>query len=229
MLRSSIFGLACLVSATAVQAQEAKDARLKVGVTAGSLGVGPELSYRLSERIGVRGNVTFLSISRNLDAEDLTFDASLKLASGGAMIDVYPFGGGFRVSGGLRVNGNKVRGIAQPDAGATYEIDGTTYTAAQIGTLTAESEIAKVAPALTIGYGGGRSKGFVFGIEAGALFQGSVRIRPLTITGTCAGASPPAACASLAADLEAERQSVNDDISGYKVYPILQLSVGYRF
>jgi hypothetical protein len=33
----------------------------------------------------------------------------------------------------------------------------------------------------------------------------------------------------LAGDLDAERQSVNEDIDGYKLYPILQLSVGYRF
>ena len=229
MLRIFILASACLAGATIAQAQESDNARFKVGVTAGSLGVGPEVSYRFSENVGVRGNLTFLSISRDIESDDINFDASLKLASGGAMIDVYPFGGGFRVSGGLRVNGNRVRGIAKPNAGASYDIDGTTYTAAEIGTLTAETDISNVAPSLTIGYGGGLSKGLVFGIEAGALFQGSVRIKPLTITGTCAGASAPPSCASIAADLDAERLSVNQDIDNYKVYPILQLSIGYRF
>lgn len=32
-----------------------------------------------------------------------------------------------------------------------------------------------------------------------------------------------------AADLEAERLSLQKDVDGYKVYPILQLTLGYRF
>ena len=85
------------------------------------------------------------------------------------------------------------------------------------------------APALTLGYGGGMTRGLTFGVEAGVLFQGSVKVKPLTITGSCANSAPPAGCATLAADLETERLSVNDDIDGYKLYPILQVSVGYRF
>lgn len=217
------------VSTAVAQAQEGDDARLKAGITAGTLGIGPEISYRFSERLGIRGNVTFLSIGHDIDSDDITYDGKVKLQSGGVMLDAYPFGGGFRVSGGLRINGNKARGIASPNSGTSYTINGTTYSAADIGTLRADTDIKNVAPALTLGYGGGLSSGLVFGIEAGALFQGSAKIKPLTFTGVCAGASPPPTCATLSADLDAERRSVNDDIDGYKVYPILQLSVGYRF
>jgi hypothetical protein len=65
-------------------------------------------------------------------------------------------------------------------------------------------------------------RGFAFGIDAGVMFQGKVRVNPLTYTG-------PLQSAALTANLEAERQSLQDDIDGYKVYPILQLSLGYRF
>jgi hypothetical protein len=219
--------LMCPVSAFAQDKDD--DARFKVVVTAGTLGVGPEVSYRVSETIGVRANATFLSIGQDIDSDDITYDANLDLQSGGVMLDVYPFGGGFRISGGARINGNKASGVGAPNAGADFEIDGTTYTAAEIGTLRATTDIKNFAPALTIGYGGGLSRGLVFGVEAGVLFQGSVEIAPLTVTGLCAQPSAPARCASLAADLEAERQSVNDDIDNYKLYPILQLSIGYRF
>lgn len=225
----AMVALACALTAGTAQAQHDDNARLKLGITAGTLGVGPEASYRVSETIGVRGNLTFLSISADIDSDDLVYDANLKLQSGGVMLDVHPFGGGFRISGGFRINGNRARGVASPNAGASYDLDGTTYSAEQIGTLTADTKIKKVAPAFTLGYGGGMSRGLVFGVEAGVLFQGSVRVNPLTLTGTCAGAAAPARCSTLAADLDAERQSVNDDIDGYKLYPILQLSVGYRF
>lgn len=210
-------------------AQVAEEARLKIGVTAGSLGVGPEASYRLAQNVGVRGNITFLSVNADINSDDLTYDTNLKLQSGGVMLDVYPLGGGFRISGGVRVNGNRARAVASPNSAASYEIDGTVYTSSEIGTLIAETEIKKLAPAVTLGYGGGLSKGLVFGVEAGVLFQGSVNVKPLTLTGLCAGATAPANCATLAGDLDAERQSVNEDIDGYKLYPILQVSVGYRF
>lgn len=226
--RFALFTLLIAASSTAVQAKE-DVARFKVGITAGTLGVGPEVSYRLSEHIGIRGNVTLLSVSGDINSDGITYESKIKLQSGGVMLDAYPLGGGFRVSGGLRVNGNKASGLASPNSDTSYTINGTTYSAADIGNLRAETDIKNLAPALTLGYGGGLSNGLVFGIEAGALFQGSVKIKPLTLTGACAGSSPPATCATVVADLDAERRSVNDDIDRYKVYPVLQLSVGYRF
>ncbi|BBD98598.1 hypothetical protein SAMIE_1020990 [Sphingobium amiense] len=211
---------AALLSAPAFAAQD-DDARLYAGITGGTLGIGPEVGYRLSKNIGIRANASFLSISHGFESDDIEYDGKVKLQSFGAMLDVYPFGGGFRLSGGFRINGNKARATAEP-SGGTYDINGTTYTAAEIGTLRANTDIKNFAPALTLGYGGGLSSGFVFGVEAGALFQGRVRIKPLTYTGTLDSAE-------LRADLEAERQSVQDDIDGYKVYPILQLTIGYRF
>ncbi len=220
---------AIMILAPATARAEPVDGRWKIAVTAGTLGIGPEIGYRISDTFGIRANATFFSISHDIESDDILYDANVKLRSGGAMLDLYPFGGSFRVSGGLRINGNKAHGLGQPNDGTSFSINGNTYTAAEIGTLRADTDINSVAPAVTLGWGGSSRSGFVFGIEAGALFQGSVKIKPLTITGICAGANAPADCATLKADLEAERLSVNDDIDGYKVYPILQLTLGYRF
>lgn len=219
--------LAATLAAVPALANEDDPSQFSVGVTAGSLGVGPELGYRLSDTFGVRGNATFLSINHGINSDGTDYDGNVKLKSAGAMLDVYPFGGGFRVSGGVRINGNKARATATPTEPVT--IGNTVYQPNDVGTLTATTRIKDVAPALTLGYGGGRSKGLVFGIEAGALFQGSVQINPLTVTGLCAGATAPAQCADFKADIEAERQSINNDIDGFKIYPILQLTLGYRF
>lgn len=216
----------CTVASPAL-ADDTDNARFRVGVTGGTLGVGPEVAYRLNDRLGIRANATFLSISRSFDSDDIGYDGKVKLGSAGAMLDVYPFKGGFRISGGVRINGNKARATAEPDGGS-YDINGTSYTTAEIGTLQAKTDIANVAPMLTIGYGGGTKSGFTFGIEAGALFQGAVRIKPLTYTGTLLNSNDPRAV-SLRSDIEAERASIQDDIDKYKVYPVLQLTIGYRF
>lgn len=225
--RTGAILLACC--GTAATAQEAEGSGFRIGVTGGTLGIGPEAGFRFSETLGVRTNATFLSINATADSDDLEFDGNLRLRSAGLMLDIHPFGGGFRISPGFRLNGNRARAVALPNAGQTYEIDGNVYTADEIGTLTAETDLKKVAPSLTLGYGGGVGRGVVLGIEAGALFQGAVGIKPLVVTGVCANPASSPDCATLAADLESERLSVEDDISSYKVYPILQLSLSYRF
>lgn len=196
----------------------AQDAgHVHVGVTGGTLGIGPEIGYRMNDHVGVRGNATFLGLSHDFDSNDLDYRGKARLKSGGLMLDVYPFGGGFRISGGARINGNDGRVRAVPSRSVT--VGNTTYTPAQIGTITGEAETKNFAPALTLGWAGRNAEGFVFGVEAGALFQGRVRIRNFrNSTGLIS-----------AADLEAERLDIQDDVDDYKVYPILQLTVGYRF
>jgi hypothetical protein len=55
------------------------------------------------------------------------------------------------------------------------------------------------------------------------MFQGSPEVTELQATGSLANN------AAFIAELERERQEVEDDISGFKVYPVLQLSLGYMF
>ena len=162
-----------------------------------------------------------LGISHGFDSDDVTYDGKVRLRSAGIQADIYPFGGGFRLSAGARFNGNRVRATARPTA-TSYTFNGVTYQASDIGTVHADTDVKNIVPTLTLGYGGGLGRGLAFGIDAGVMFQGKVRVNPLTYTG-------PLQSAALTANLEAERQSLQDDIDGYKIYPILQMSLGYRF
>lgn len=214
--------LTALAAAALSAPAAAQDAGgFKLGVTGGTLGIGPEASYRLSENLGLRANATFLGFSRDVGSSDVDYNGKLKLNSFGAMLDVHPFGGGFRVSGGARISNNKVRLSATPTA--SVEIGETTYTPAQIGTLSGNVRANDFAPTLTLGWAGGLSPGLSVGIEAGAMFQGSPEINSLRATGTLA------TNAAFQASLEAEEREIEDDIDNFKVYPVVQLSVGYRF
>jgi hypothetical protein len=194
---------------------------ITAAVTAGTLGIGPEVGVRFSDRLGVRGNATFLGFGADFDADGNAYRGDLKLKSFGAMVDVYPFGGGFRISGGARINRNRVSVKATP-SGFT-NIGDDSYSAAEVGILTGRADVKKFAPALTLGYGGSKRKGFMFGIETGILFQGEARLREFTATGT--RANDPVFRASL----ERERLSLQEDIDKVKVYPILQMMIGWRF
>ncbi len=218
-------GAALAMLAVPAAAQDAGNdpaSTVSVAVTAGTLGIGPEVGFRFADHIGIRGNATFLGVNADYDSDDITYDGKLKLKSFGAMVDVYPFGGSFRISGGARINKNYARLNATP-TGSSVEVGDDVYTQAQVGTLTGRAEVKKFAPALTLGWSGSNRRGFMFGIEAGALFQGSVKVRDFTSTGTLQNN------ATFRASLEDERRDLQDDIDDYKVYPILQASIGWRF
>lgn len=209
--------------ALAVPAHAQNSGGFGIGLTGGTLGLGPEASFRASESIGVRANATFFGFGRNVESDGIDYDGDLKLRSFGAMIDVHPFGGGFRLSAGARINRNRVTLKASPAASTSVQIGDTTYTGAQIGVLNGEVRAKKVAPTLTLGWGGGLTPGLKFGVEAGAMFQGSPRVRRLDATG------PLANDTAFKAAIAKERVEIENDIDNFKVYPVLQISIGYRF
>ncbi len=70
--------LAC--TATNAMAQSSEGSGFRVGVTGGTLGIGPEAGFRFSETIGVRANATFLSINASADSDELEFFDTLQMA-----------------------------------------------------------------------------------------------------------------------------------------------------
>tara|TARA_B000000460_G_C21481106_1_gene377055 strand:- start:341 stop:1042 length:702 start_codon:yes stop_codon:yes gene_type:complete len=227
------YGPALALIATPVAAQEAdpiadetreqEGGVVSAAIGGGTLGIGPEVGWRFSDHMGVRADASFLRVGADPSSDDLDYDARLKLQSYGAMVDVYPFGGAFRISAGARINRNRADLLAQlPGEGSVGLGDGT-YTAAQVGRISGEADVKGFAPAFTLGWGGSKRRGMFIAADAGVLLQGSVRVREFTATGTSSG-DP-----DFRADLEQERQAIQDDVDDYKVYPIVTLRIGYRF
>lgn len=217
-----VFGMTVLAAAAvATPAAAQDDGQIAVGITGGTLGIGPEVSYRPSESFGVRASATFFNLNREVESDGIVYDGSLDLQSFGAMVDFYPFGGGFRLSGGARISQNEVGLLATP--AGTIEVGDEEFTAAEVGTLSGRIEPKSFAPTLTLGWAGGRSKGIKFGVDAGVMFQGAPKVTELSATGTLAND------ADFRDALADERAEIEADIDSFKLYPILQFSIGYRF
>lgn len=219
-LTLGILGSAALLAATPALAQDDR-AGFSIGVTGGSLGVGPEVGFRPSSMFGIRANASFLDISHDFDLDDINYNGKVKLESYGAMVDLYPFKGGLRVSGGFRINKNRVNVTATPTTSVT--VGDTIFTPTQIGTLSGYVDADEFAPVLTVGYAGGLTKGLKFGIDAGVMFQGNPEVQNLRATGSLA------TDATFQSELEKERVKFNQDIEDYKLYPVVQLSIFYAF
>lgn len=213
--------LAAAFIATPAVAQDKAAGSFGVGVTAGTLGIGPEVNFR-GDNFGVRASATFFNMSRDVESDGIEYEGDLKLRSFGGSVDFYPGVGGFRISPGLRISNNRVELKATPAATTTVQVGDVTYTGAEIGTLTGEIKPNKLAPTLTVGYGGGKGAGVYFGIDAGVMFQGSPEVKNLR-------RSSAIPVPGIDAEIAREAAEIEDDINNFKIYPILQLGLGFRF
>lgn len=122
--------------------------------------------------------------------------------------DWYPGDGGFRLSGGVVFNNNKIT------------ISGTGNVNNKPATVNGEIKMSDgVAPYLGIGYSTRpkAAKGFGFNYDLGVMFQNPKS----TLTATGAGVTQ--------GDIDTQNAKVQDAINKLKVMPVLALGVSYSF
>lgn len=198
-------------------------AQADVGVNfkAGTLGAGVELTKSFSDKLSLGLGFNAYDIKTTDSASDIDYDFNFDLQSAALLAHYHPFSGVFRLTGGVLYNKNEMKLTGKPVAGSTYTINGVPYTAAQVGTLTGTLVFDKTAPYLGLGWGNRPDSRLGVSFDIGALYQGSPRLS-LSATGAL---SDPA----LAADLEQERRSAEDDLSDFKWYPVIALGAYFRF
>jgi len=202
--------------------QAATPAGVTVGVTGGSLGAGPELSYALNRRFAVRASAAFIGVSGHGNVSDFRYDGNLHFSNFGGTVDWHPFAGDFRLSAGARVTSeDRVRIHGTPTGPQTY--GGITFSPAEAGTLSGEIRTASVSPVATLGYAHTTRSGFMFGLDGGVMFHSHPRVENIETTGQLA--TNPAA----RDELDRQVRRLEDKVRDFPYYPVLQLSLGYRF
>jgi hypothetical protein len=197
--------------------------RLDVGLNVGSLGVGGQVSWLLvPNKLSLRVGAHRYNYNHDTSADGIDYGGQLKLKSEMLTLDWHPFEGRFHLSAGMVANGNQFDLSAKPGAGGTYTINGKTYTAAQVGTLSAKVNFPSTAPYLGIGWGDSMpTAGLHFIGDIGVVSQGTPRAK---ITATGAAADP-----SLAADIQQAETELRNKLNDFKLYPLVQLGIAYRF
>jgi len=187
-----------------------------------TLGIGPELDARLDALpFGLRIGGNFFSLTRNISSNDIEYHGKADLQSGAFTADWYPFLAGFRLSGGIRLNGNKATVDALPNGNGTITINHVAYSAAG-SSVNGQITFKDVAPYAGVGYSGTLPFGLTLGFDLGAMFQGTPRSE-LTAQGLITQAP------GFAADLAQENQSLHDKIKDFTIYPVAEVTVGWRF
>ncbi len=187
-----------------------------VGVRAGTQGLGAEFGVGFSPLFGLRAGAYAVDVSVDYEEDDIDYDGTLQLGGYGLLADVFPMKGTFRLTAGVLSNRNAVELKAVPTA--PIEIGDDTYDPAEVGTLSGDVGFDDTVPYFGIGWGNvSRGKRFGFLCDLGVIRQGSGQVA----LSSSSGLVDPA-------DLAAEAEEIEDDISDYELWPVVSFGLSIR-
>ncbi|MDQ7045613.1 MAG: hypothetical protein Q9M32_06860 [Sulfurimonas sp.] len=197
-----------------------------IALKAGTLGGALELTTNITESINARIGISGFNYSQSDSDTDITYDADLKILNISLLADYYVSNNSqFRLTGGVMYNGNKLTMNGKPTAAGTFTINNVVYNSSAVSSVDASVDFNKVAPYIGIGWGNAVKKaGWNFTADLGVMFQGAANVESSYVT-TLTGAAKT----QLDADIAAEQRELEDDLSGYKYYPVATIGVSYRF
>lgn len=216
--------VACLLAAAAVaaSAQEEMGSFGGVGVTAkaGTLGYGGDLTLGLGSRVNLRGGYNQMDYEGTRHFEDADITGELHWQTVPILLDVHPFGGGFRLSCGPVINNNEVDLSAT--ANKTVTLDDVEFEVARLdGSVTFDQNSWYFG----FGYGNavGRDGRWHFSCDFGVMYHGEPQIE------ATATAADPAVQEELNRALDAELEQWREDAKNYSYYPVISFGVSFRF
>ncbi len=193
-----------------------------VAAKAGTLGIGGDLITNLIPQVNLRGGVQWLGFDFDAQFDEVDYNVDVDLLHPLVMLDWHPFNGSFRVSGGVLFRSGDIQ--LEASSGTSLEIDGVTYPAVEVGVLRGDVDSRPVAPYIGIGWGNALGKTGRCGIitDFGVAFMGSPDV-DLCATG------PIASDPTFRAQLAEEEKDIQDELDVFRIYPVLSISLYYRF
>lgn len=193
-----------------------------IALKAGALGIGVEYTYELTDRIALRGGLNGSSLGFNDERSGIAYDFNWVWDSLTVTFDFHPLKSAFRVSGGFLRNDNRLDAVSTP--AGDIQVGNTTYTPAEVGTLSGRISFARTSPFVGVGWDWSRKRRRHFGmsLDLGVLDQGSPRVS-LEGSGTLLG--DPA----FESDIAAERADLANSLSDFDTLPYLNVGFVFRF
>jgi hypothetical protein len=227
ILRTAACAVLLLIGSAA-----AARAEVALGVKAGTLGGGAELTVGLSPQWNVRlGGSAYDYTDNGREASGIFYDAKARLRTGEALLDFHPGGRAFRLSAGAMYNDTRIDGRSLPPASGSYNIGGVLVPLSVVGTLDGRIDFDPVIPYVGLGWGNavGPGRSVRFAADVGVVFQGKGNV---TLTPRIPAGSPlnsPVARQAFQVLLDREERDIEDDVADYTAYPVVSVGVSYRF
>ena len=198
-----------------------------LGVRFGTTGVGRELTVGINRWLNLRGGYNWMDIEPSLKASSVKYKGDIDLSSAALLLDVHPFGGVFRLTGGAYYYLDGEGSFDATPKKPWTQIGNHRYEPATIGTISGHAAMDnEIVPYAGIGWGNSVAEGkaMTVSLDIGVIFQ-NYTVDPLTCSGSGATAEDP----TFRRDLAKERKRLQDDLDDWSIYPVVTLSVAYHF
>lgn len=234
MLRIAL--LVVLLTAVTATGSEAQPPSTDLGLVVGTEGVGVEVAQGFTRILRGRLSVSAFSASESFETDLVRYDGDADLRSAAAIVDVSPFGGTFHLSLGLVFQDHDIRGTAPIEALAIRELGAEVVGELQrllgpldLGELEATAELDSVAPYVGFGFRSRRDRpGVGVAFDLGAIYYGEPDVEVVARTGLPID-QVPGGQGLLDEFLEEQERELQDEVDDYEIYPVVRLSVFYRF
>jgi hypothetical protein len=216
--------------------------RMGIDAHVGLNGIGFDVATNLSRKFNFRSGADFFSYGTSFQEQGANVTADLRLRSGHASLDWFPFGGSFRLSPLLVYgNGNRVIATALVPSGSTITLNGQDYISSLTDPLHGSGSVdfRKISPGFSLGFGNiipRTRKHFSVPVEAGFYYVGQPGLK-VAFSGSACDPTEPASIGCEAVDSDAGFQQNlaaftarnNHNLSYASIFPIFSIGLGYRF
>lgn len=199
-----------------------------IGGVAGTLGVGAQVSYAITDYFSVRGMAAGFSTSLSFKAQggsDFDYEGDVDLLHIAALVDYHPFGGSFRLSAGVMFNDDSVYAKATCMQ-AVCGLGNEKRLMVRGDNVEVSIGFNSVSPYIGLGWGQppGPDGGWGFSADIGLFYLGDPQVE----VDAHIKASTVAPGRVKQAEKQ-EAQGIEEDLSALSVYPVVMLGVSYQF
>jgi hypothetical protein len=222
-LFSAASALALALVATPSMALERPS--ISVGPSAGTTGVGGDISLRFSDHWGMNIGHQQWNYDTTYEDTDLTYDSELNLDNTSITAEFYPTGNRFFISAGLIRPDNFLDVTAVPNGGQ-YEFNGNSYDSSDVESISGYAGLGDdISPYVGIGFKSSNKKGLGFFSEIGVYKLDA----SANLNASYSATADPAMRAQLDQDLQKEENELKDSIDKFGLYPVAKMGIQYTF
>lgn len=209
-----------ILGALTISGNALADHNVWLGIKGGTLGLGVEAAWRPIPWFDLRIGANQFDYDDSGSQAGINYDAELSLDNFyGTANFRFPLSP-MRFSAGAYSNGNELL-MTSRDAQA-FDIGGTVYPAAAVGTLTSTTSFDSASPYVGVGFDFDVLDKVGLSLDFGVLWQGEPNV---TLESDGLLANDPLFIDAL----EAERQEIESEFEDYKAWPVVSLGFNYQF
>lgn len=229
---------ACYGQGSSSNGDQAPLPRISIAASIGTLGAGIQAGTAVMRRLNVRGGFNYFSYSLSgANNDGLSYDGSLRLSSGEALVDFFPVRWLHLSGGALLYNGFRGKGDITEPGGRSFKLNGVNYYSSTADPVTGTGKIVarSAAPMVLFGFGNLLPRNrhhFTAYSDFGVAFQGAPTTTLNLVGSTCAtpttGCAPISSQPSVQANVTAEQTKINKDLKPFNFYPVMRISFGWK-